>query len=159
MGCCLRSLTPGDRRIQVPKRHIPENTRAGSRFPLGVPTAFKLPVAMCSQDAAEFDLGESPAKSQQMAGVPPGWPWQAHLRLSSGPRGFAPFRIYLSLCCSPHSSLGIRGGRGAVPHIPVTADVPMGVGFIPIRGARGPADNLICPGVPCQGTWLPREVA
>lgn len=45
-----------------------------------------------------------------------------------------------------------EGDRGALPHVP--ADVPTGVGFIPICGTRGPADHLICPG--CS---LPRHLA
>lgn len=125
---------------------------------MGAPRAFRLPVAPWSQDPAEFDLGNH--QPNPRAGRHPlGWPRWVHLRLSSGLRGFAPFRIYLALCCGPCGSLGIRGGRGAMPHVPVPADVPTGVGFIPTHGTHGPADNLICPGVPCQGSWLPREMA
>lgn len=124
-----RSLPPEDRDSQVPKRsHIPENTRAGSTFPRehrGLPECLRPPGAKLQQNLIR-------GNHQPNASAWPGW---LHLQLSSGPRGFAPFRVYLSLLSVPCGSLGIRG---AVPHVPVPADVAAGAGFTPMHGTRGP---------------------
>lgn len=149
-----------------------ENTRA--RFPLGAPGGFRLLTTpwRWSQDPAEFDLGESPAKSQWTAGVlfarrhpRRGGQQRVFLWPGSRPRGFAQFRLYLSLQWPPPAPRGtgvaVRwaqpGQRGCArcPHLcqpsgspacrPLSADVLRGVGFIPTRGARGHMDNFSLP--------------